>query len=79
MILVNVSMAITHVPEHVKMQEMVVVPSVPNVLVMLLKHVAVNNLCYVIVTQLTLSRLLPLQLNFKAYSRVFIVLFLIKI
>ena len=45
MILVNVSMAITHVPEHVKMQEMVVVPSVPNVLVMLLKHVAVNNLC----------------------------------
>ena len=50
MILVNVSMAITHVPEHVKMQEMVVAPLVPNVLVMLLKHVAVNNLCYIIVT-----------------------------
>ena len=39
----NVLMEINHVLEHVKMQQMAVVPLVTNVLVVLLKLVAVKN------------------------------------
>ena len=40
---VNVLMEITHVPEHVKMQQMAVEQLVLNALVMLQKHAVVKN------------------------------------
>ena len=39
----HVLMEINHVPEHVKMQQMVVEQLVLNVLVMLQKHAVVKN------------------------------------